>query len=120
MPCTIRLLKIPKPSMGFYDFEDFERLVEAARRAGPVPHLIVLLGGQAGLRCGEMIALEWSDIDLDKRQLCVQRSDWRGLVNAPKGGTAAVCAADHPSHGGAAGPPESETWIHFGHAHAMR
>jgi integrase len=29
--------------------------------------LIVLLGGDAGLRCGEMLALEWVDIDLAKR-----------------------------------------------------
>jgi integrase len=33
-----------------------------------------------------MIALEWSDIDLAKRQLCVQRSDWNGQVTIPKGG----------------------------------
>ena len=33
-----------------------------------------------------MIALEWADIDLEKRQLCVQRSSWNGHVPAPKGG----------------------------------
>jgi integrase len=33
-----------------------------------------------------MIGLEWIDIDLNKRQLCVARSDWRGHVSAPKGG----------------------------------
>ncbi len=49
-------------------------------------YLIVLLGGEAGLRCGEMMALEWSDVDLGKRQLCVQRSDWKGHVTATKGG----------------------------------
>src|SRR5438874_5140137 len=49
-------------------------------------HLIVLLGGDAGLRCGEMMALEWRDLDLHKRQLCVQRSDWKGHVTVPKGG----------------------------------
>lgn len=48
--------------------------------------LIVLLGGDAGLRCGEMMALEWTDVDLSKRQLCVQRSDWKGHVTVPKGG----------------------------------
>jgi integrase len=46
----------------------------------------VLLGGEAGLRCGEMMALEWSDVDLTKRQLRVQRSDWKGHVTATKGG----------------------------------
>src|SRR6476646_8384847 len=33
-----------------------------------------------------MIALEWTDVNLTKRQLCVARSDWRGHVSAPKGG----------------------------------
>src|SRR6476469_2334200 len=51
-----------------------------------VPHLIVLLGGEAGLRCGEMMALEWQDVDFRKRQLTVQRSDWKGYVTTPKSG----------------------------------
>jgi integrase len=85
LPCTIRLLPIPKGSAGFYDFDDYECLVEAACQE-PQAYLIVLLGGEAGLRCGEMIALEWQDVDLPKRQLCVQRSDWKGHVTAPKGG----------------------------------
>jgi integrase len=48
--------------------------------------LIVLLGGDAGLRCGEMMALEWSDVDLEKRQLRIERSDWKGQVTSTKGG----------------------------------
>jgi integrase len=86
MPCTIRLLPIPKGSAGFYDFDDYERVADAARLDGPNAHLIVLLGGEAGLRCGEMIGLRWEDVDLGKRQLCVQRSDWRGHVTTPKNG----------------------------------
>jgi len=86
MPCTITLLPVPKTSMSFYDFEEYERLVAAARFISRSTPLIVLLGGEAGLRCGEMIALEWKDVDLEKRQLCVQRSDWNGQVTSPKGG----------------------------------
>jgi integrase len=85
MPCTIKLLPIPKPSVGFYDFDEYERLVEAAK-AESNAYLTVLLGGEAGLRCGEMMALEWGDLDLKKRQICVQRSDWKGHVSVPKGG----------------------------------
>jgi integrase len=33
-----------------------------------------------------MMALEWRDIDLRKRQICVQRSEWKGHVTVPKGG----------------------------------
>ena len=47
---------------------------------------MVLLGGEAGLRLGEIVALEWSDIDFGARRLTVQRSDWRGHVTVPKGG----------------------------------
>jgi integrase len=86
MPCTIRVLPIPKASMGFYDFDEYERLVAAAKGADRNAYLIVLLGGEAGLRCGEIIALEWRDVDIAKRQLCVQRSEWRGHVTVPKGG----------------------------------
>jgi len=67
VPCTIRLVRAPKPSMGFYDFDDYERLLDIAKKFGPTAHLVVLLGGEAGLRCGEMIGLEWGDVDLVKR-----------------------------------------------------
>ena len=86
MPCTVRLLPIPKGSTAFYDFDQYERLVETARLIDRRTHLIVLFGGEAGLRCGEMIALDWSDVDLTSRQLCVRQSDWNGHVTAPKGG----------------------------------
>ena len=33
-----------------------------------------------------MMALQWSDVDLAKRQLCVARSEWKGHVTVPKGG----------------------------------
>jgi integrase len=84
--CSIRLLPIPKASAGFYDFDEYERLVEAAMTDDHNAYLIVLLGGEAGLRCGEMMALEWSDVDLAKRQLRIERSDWKGHVTATKGG----------------------------------
>jgi integrase len=86
MPCRIKLLPIEKGAAAFHDFEEYERLVDVARAIDQRTYLIVLLGGEAGLRCGEMIALEWGDVDLAKRQLCVRRSDWNGQVGTPKGG----------------------------------
>jgi integrase len=32
-------------------------------------YLVALLGGEAGMRCGEMMALEWHDVILANRQL---------------------------------------------------
>lgn len=48
-------------------------------------YLIVLAGGDAGLRLGEIVALEWRDIDLAARRPTVERSDWLGHVTVPKG-----------------------------------
>jgi integrase len=68
------------------DFDEYERFVDAAQSTDPNPDLIVLLGCDAGLRCREMMALEWREVDLGKRQICVQRSEWKGHVTVPKGG----------------------------------
>src|SRR4051812_12039944 len=58
VPCTGSLVSITKPPVSFHDFADYDRLIETAKRKGWRTHLIVLLGGEAGLRCGEMVALE--------------------------------------------------------------
>ncbi len=86
LPCTIKVLPVSKGSTKFYDFDDFERLVTAAKTTDPCAYLIVLLSGEAGLRSGEMVALEWGDVDFHKGQLCVQRSAWKGHIASPKGG----------------------------------
>ena len=86
LPCTIGLLRVSKSSTRFYDFEQFERLIVSARATDSRAYLLALMAGEAGLRLGEMVALEWSDIDFVKRQVCVQRSAWKGHVASPKGG----------------------------------
>jgi len=88
LPCRIQMLPVPPQPVGFHDFAAYERLLAAAKSADTQTHLIVLLGGDAGLRCGEMIALEWGDVDAGNRRLCVSRSDWNGQVTSPKGGRA--------------------------------
>lgn len=88
MPCTIRLLKVPRSEREFHGFEDYERLVESARNVSPTTYVIVLLGGDAGLRLGEMLALAWDDLDLkrDPAHVVVRRSTWNGQEGTPKGG----------------------------------
>lgn len=86
MPCTIKLLPVTPGDADFHDFHEYERLVDASKSTDPQAHLVVLLGGEAGLRCGEMMALEWTDVDFTRQQLQVQRSEWKGKVTVPKGG----------------------------------
>ena len=55
--------------------------------ATPAPYRVmaeVLIG--AGLRIGEVLALEWRDVDHDAATLNVERAYKRGLIGTPKGG----------------------------------
>jgi len=54
MPCTIKLLNVSKRAISFYDFDEYEWLVEAAKAIGLVEYGVVLLAGEAGLRSGEI------------------------------------------------------------------
>jgi integrase len=84
-PVRIRLLKVLQSRFEFYDFHEYERLAAAAAKADARSSLVVLLGGEAGLRRGEMMALEWTSIDFQRRLLTVERSEWKGHVTSPKG-----------------------------------
>ena len=70
----------------FYDLAQYEALREAAKMANPYFYAMVLLGGDAGLRRGEIAGMEWSDISLDLKLLTVRRSLYKGQVTLPKGG----------------------------------
>ncbi|MFO0737577.1 MAG: tyrosine-type recombinase/integrase [Labilithrix sp.] len=85
IPHRFMLMKRQKPRPKFYDFDQYERLVEAAAKIDPRIHLLVLLGGDAGLRRGEIISLEWTDADLFRGQLTVERSEWKANVTDTKG-----------------------------------
>jgi integrase len=65
--------------------DEYARLIAAAAQIDTATLVVVLLGGDGGLRAGEMRALEWTDLDFVKRQIRVERSHWRGQVGSTKG-----------------------------------
>lgn len=88
MPCTITQLKKEEyddVEMQRYSDEEYDKLVQAAEALGPRYLVVVLLGGDAGLRLGEMVALEWTDIDLSTDTLRIRRQERRGKVGPTKG-----------------------------------
>jgi integrase len=90
MPCAVELLKVSSNTAQFYEPHEYRRLVEAARKIDARIEVMVLLGGDAGLRRGEMMALRWCDTDLRRGQLLVEQSEWNGIVGKPKGGRGRV------------------------------
>jgi integrase len=45
LPCTIKLLKVSKGAVSFYDFDEYERLLAAAKAIDRRTYLLVLLSG---------------------------------------------------------------------------
>ena len=81
----VKLLKVPPQEFDFLRFEELSRLLEAVK-GDPERTALLLMGSDAGLRQGEMVALEWGDVDLVAGTLTVRRSSWRGIVGTPKSG----------------------------------
>ncbi len=74
-----------KPLGRFYDDETFERLVAAASNIDAICLLVVLLGGEASLRAGEILALRLRHCDLRRGVLRIEENEWHGHIGTPKG-----------------------------------
>jgi integrase len=81
----IKLLRVPPQRFDFLDFEELQRLLEAAE-SDPEIRVAILCGVDAGLRSGEIKGLEWGDLDLKVGLLSVRRSLHRGILTSPKSG----------------------------------
>src|SRR5260370_35519686 len=79
-------LKTRRTETEFCDFDHFGRLVDGGRKINPAVPAFLLLAGEAGLRRGEIIALDLTDADFRRGQLTIARSDWYGQIGTTKGG----------------------------------
>ncbi len=77
--------RAPPPEVSFLTFEDADRLLAVAPQAWRTMFLLAL---RTGLRLGELLALRWSDVDLDAGRIHVRRNVVRGIVGTPKSGRA--------------------------------
>ncbi|WP_041792130.1 tyrosine-type recombinase/integrase [Stigmatella aurantiaca] len=75
--------KLPKPKFDFLTFEEAGRLIDAAE---PEWRTLMLVALKTGLRQGELIGLQWADLDLSRGMVTVRRTIWRGVTDLPKGG----------------------------------
>ncbi len=73
----------------YYDFDAYKRLVKSARDLGPLVLALVLLGGDAGMRIGEILGLRRQSVFFDKGKrgrILVCDNDQDGVLGPPKGG----------------------------------
>lgn len=82
--------KIKADGVSCYTDAQFAKLLGAAEGVSHDAYVITLLGGDHGLRRGEIMALKWSDLDLDAGVITVNRSVWlhegKAFEGVPKGG----------------------------------
>lgn len=96
LPCPVPLLKEPVAKnvtrSQYYDFDEYERVRRAGADEGLRSLILVLLGGDAGLRFGEMRALRRRNVDLTRGCISITENVYlRKGVNyfgRPKGGLA--------------------------------
>lgn len=81
----IKLVKVPPQKFDFLDFDELQRLLDAAK-ADEELYAAILCGVDAGLRSGEIKGLDWGDLDLKAGLLSVRRSLHRGDLTSPKSG----------------------------------
>lgn len=77
----VKLLKLKPLHHDYLSESECEQLLNGA--TGIIREMI-LLALRTGLRFGEIIALDWQDVDLDRRMLSVSKSISRGLMGSTK------------------------------------
>jgi integrase len=78
---NIKLLKVPPQKYDYLTESESKLLLQNANGVWQDMILLVL---QTGLRFGELIALRWQDIDLEKKVLTVNRNIVKGVEGSPK------------------------------------
>lgn len=84
IPCApwIRQLKAQPPSFDFLTSSESSQLLQD--HAEPTWNEMVLFGLRTGMRLGELLAVEWRDVDLERGMVSVRRSSVYGVVGSTK------------------------------------
>jgi integrase len=77
----VRLLKVQPHK---YDFLSEAECKSILSHSQAVIHEIILIALNTGMRFGEIIALDWQDVDLGRRILSVNKSIAHGILGSPK------------------------------------
>ena len=70
-------IKSKKVKVDFWTLEEFQKVISLLYKGDYYEHYLFIcfwLLFTTGLRIGEAAALQWEDIDFDKREICIQRA----------------------------------------------
>lgn len=78
----IKWLRVPPSPYRFLSIEQSRQLLAGAENV--FWYAMILCALRTGMRIGEMCALDWSDINWERRTITVRRSIGDGVVDSPK------------------------------------
>jgi integrase len=120
----IGMYKVAGQPFRFLDFHELSALLTAAEPE-PMWRAAILLGADAGLRMGEIRALEWRHVQHGVARLSIEQALWRDAMGLPKGNRARIVpmtrrlqeALKRSRHlqGPYVVPGEGGTWATIGH-----
>ena len=84
VPPKIKRLKAVSQRIDFLSPIESHQLIQD--RSEPMWNCMILVALRTGMRLGELLGLEWSDIDWERRILTVRQSLVRGVIGTPKSG----------------------------------
>ncbi len=76
----IKKLKVQKPAFRFLSFDETSLLLSAVEALQHPDGAAIIIALNTGLRLGELLGLEWGDINTEQKIMTVQRSDWLGHI----------------------------------------
>ncbi len=83
---AVELVRTERKRMAFLPTDIYDQLVAGAAKLKDKRALVaILLAGDQGLRKGELTALEWRHVDLERRLIAVEVSEVNGIVSGTKG-----------------------------------
>jgi len=77
----VKLLKVPPQKFDYLTPEEADYLLD---NTTDLWHEMILFALKSGLRFGEIIALNWEDVDFSHKLLTVRHSIVRGIMGSPK------------------------------------
>jgi integrase len=87
----IGLLRVERPEIVCWDFAEYARVLQSAKKEGREWYAATCLAGEAGMRVGEVKALRWrEDVDLVAGTITVNQQIRHGVLGTPKGRTRRV------------------------------
>jgi integrase len=78
----IKWLKVPPSSYRFLSVEESQRLLAGAENV--FWYALILCALHTGMRIGELCALDWSDINWERRTITISRAVVEGVMGSPK------------------------------------